>query len=326
MGEQVLASLQEPPIPSDADLRHMPGYMIDVQALLDNDLAARGDPAANWFAVLTWCAALHQVPAGSLPDDDDSLAWIVRLGRDVKTWRKMRAAGALRGWEKHSDGRLYHPMVTEKVLELLDKSRKGRAGGLASAKSRKTAKNSQVIENIDSKSNDRSTDVENGLNQQTNKGREGKGREGKETESDLSVGIPDTHPETDTGTGGQLALIGDPEQSPAQIKASQLKADFLEWYAEYPKKVDPQDAEKAYLRRRRQGVSRDVLLIGSKGYAVEMRGTEKRFIKAPAVFLNKGSYENYPDGSPPNGFGSGGRQISKAGEGIIAEMEKRGLV
>lgn len=115
-----------PPIPEDTDLRHMPGYMIDVQSLLGSDLAALGDPAANWFAVLTWCASFHQIPAGSLPDDDTVLAYLVRLGRDVRTWKKMREKGAMKGWVKHSDGRLYHPAVTKHVLNMLKKSDAGR--------------------------------------------------------------------------------------------------------------------------------------------------------------------------------------------------------
>jgi hypothetical protein len=157
----------------------MPGYMIDVQALLDSELAAFGDPAANWFAVLSWCASLHQIPAGSLPNDDRSLAWIVRLGRDVNTWRKMRAAGALKGWELHSDGRLYHPMVTEIVIGLLKKSKKGRSGGLASAKSRARGRGKQPIENTTIDVNQNETHVPSRLNPEDNKRREGKGRERK---------------------------------------------------------------------------------------------------------------------------------------------------
>jgi hypothetical protein len=165
-----------PPVPADADLRHMPGYMIDVQSLLGSDLAALGDPAANWYAVLTWCAAFHQVPAGSLPDDDPTLAYLVRLGRDVRTWRRMREKGAMRGWEKHSDGRLYHPVVTKTVLSLLEKSRAGKKAAAAKL----ALKSGQVIDNSQVDGNDRSTDDANSLQQSGNKRREGKGIEGKE--------------------------------------------------------------------------------------------------------------------------------------------------
>lgn len=180
----------EPPIPPDADLRHMPSYMIDVQALLDSDLAAFGDPAANWFAVLSWCASLHQLPAGSLPDDDAMLAYIVRLGRDVRTWRKMRAKGALKGWIRHSDGRLYHPVVTKKVLDLLQISRAGRAGGLASGEKRRGRKSNQAIEIIDSGINDRSisasSENEKSLKREANNRRERKGIEGNRRDLEIA--------------------------------------------------------------------------------------------------------------------------------------------
>ncbi len=179
----------EPPIPPDADLRHMPSYMIDVQALLDSDLAAFGDPAANWYAVLSWCASLHQVPAGSLPDDDSVLAYLVRLGRDVRTWKKMRDKGSLKGWEKHSDGRLYHPVVTKKVLSLLEKSRAAKAATAArEAKKKAQVPENTTCDNIERSSGDGRAMTQKGINRREGKGIEGKEREEKETEQD-SVAI-----------------------------------------------------------------------------------------------------------------------------------------
>lgn len=175
---------EPPPIPADADLRHMPGYMIDVQSLLGSDLAALGDPAANWYALLTWCAAFHQVPAGSLPDDDPTLAYLVRLGRDVRSWKKMREKGAMKGWVKHSDGRFYHPVVTKTVLSLLGKSRAGKTA--AGAKQAKKSNQASEIANGDI--NDRSTIDRNSLQQDANKGREGKGIEGKGREEISALG------------------------------------------------------------------------------------------------------------------------------------------
>lgn len=206
----------EPPIPPDADLRHMPSYMIDVQALLDSDLAAFGDPAANWFAVLSWCASLHQLPAGSLPDDDAMLAYIVRLGRDVRTWRKMRAKGALKGWIRHSDGRLYHPVVTKKVLDLLQISRAGRAGGLASGEKRRGRKNNQAIEIIDSGINDRSisasSENEKSLKREANNRRERKGIEGNRR--DLEIAVSGNPPAREPPSGNRHGLPAPSAQKP----------------------------------------------------------------------------------------------------------------
>ncbi|MDR6850342.1 hypothetical protein [Sphingomonas sp. BE137] len=87
---------------------------LHVARLRDSDLAAEGHPEACWYAVLLWSASWHQVPAGSLPTGEAVLARLCGLGRDLKTFRKHRAA-AMRGWIECSDGRLYHPVVAEQV-------------------------------------------------------------------------------------------------------------------------------------------------------------------------------------------------------------------
>lgn len=103
-----------PPVPTGADLRHYPEMPLEVARLRDSGIAM-ADGEAFRCAVLLWCAAWHQVPAGSLPDDDAELCRLVGLGRDLKTWRKVRNA-TLRGWELFADGRLYHRVVCEKVI------------------------------------------------------------------------------------------------------------------------------------------------------------------------------------------------------------------
>lgn len=89
---------------------------LDVARLRDSDMAAYESPEACWAAVLLWSAAWHQVPAASLPDDDRFLAKAAGYGRVVKEWLGLRE-GALHGWVKCADGRLYHPVVAEKALE-----------------------------------------------------------------------------------------------------------------------------------------------------------------------------------------------------------------
>ncbi|MGO4151486.1 DUF1376 domain-containing protein [Cupriavidus sp. YAF13] len=106
----------QPLTPSDCDLRDFQFMPLDVVRLRDSDLAALEDPAACWAAVLLWCAAWHQLPAASLPDDDRVLSQLAGFGRVVREWQKVRE-GALRGWIKCSDGRLYHPVVAEKARE-----------------------------------------------------------------------------------------------------------------------------------------------------------------------------------------------------------------
>lgn len=92
---------------------------LDVARLRDSELASNETPEACWAAVLIWAASWHQVPAASIPDDD---MWIAKVagyqlrGRIDKAWARVRQ-GAMRGWIKCSDGRLYHPVVAEKARD-----------------------------------------------------------------------------------------------------------------------------------------------------------------------------------------------------------------
>jgi hypothetical protein len=111
-----LSDAPEPPVPADCDLRDFAFMPLDVLRLRDSDLAA-GDATAFRAAVLLWCAAWHQIPAGSLTNDDTILARLAGYGRDVRNWRRAKDLGALRGWYLASDGRLYHGVVGQKAAE-----------------------------------------------------------------------------------------------------------------------------------------------------------------------------------------------------------------
>jgi hypothetical protein len=63
---------------------------------------------------MLWGAAWHQVPAASLPDDDRVLARYAGYGRAVEQWKLIRE-GALRGFVRCRDGRLYHRTLAEKA-------------------------------------------------------------------------------------------------------------------------------------------------------------------------------------------------------------------
>jgi hypothetical protein len=105
-----LLDLPAPLTPAVVDLRDYEYMPLHVARLRDSETAfkTRGDEFR--CAVLLWCAAWHQVPAASLPDDEGSLARYAGFGIAIKEWRKVRA-GALRGFVKCSDGRLYHAVL-----------------------------------------------------------------------------------------------------------------------------------------------------------------------------------------------------------------------
>lgn len=127
--------LPDPLVPPEVDLTDFRFMPLEVARLLDSEIMALQDAEAFRAGVASWCKGWHQIPAASLPDDDGALCKTLGYGRDLKTWAKLRKAGALRGWILCSDGRLYHPVVAEKALEAwLEKLAQRLSSGAGNAK------------------------------------------------------------------------------------------------------------------------------------------------------------------------------------------------
>ena len=109
-------TLPAPLTPPQADLRHLKAMMLEIGRLRGSAFDAMADDGAWRAGVNLWLSAFHQVPAGSLPDDDAELVKAAQLGRDVRTWKRLKAS-AMRGWIKCADGRFYHSVVAETVLD-----------------------------------------------------------------------------------------------------------------------------------------------------------------------------------------------------------------
>jgi hypothetical protein len=111
--------------PPDCDLRGLEYMPLLGQRLFGSEFDAMANDS-EWRAGLTlWWAAWTQCPAGSLPDDDTALCRLADLGRDLKSWKKLRER-ALHGFVKCSDGRLYHPTLAQQALVAWDKRVKER--------------------------------------------------------------------------------------------------------------------------------------------------------------------------------------------------------
>lgn len=106
--------LPPPPVPVGCDLRDFVFMPLDVQTLRDSAFSKRTSGDEFRAGVMLWCAAWHQVPAGSLPDDDRELSALAGYGFVMKEWRKVKL-GALAKFVKCSDGRLYHPEISKKA-------------------------------------------------------------------------------------------------------------------------------------------------------------------------------------------------------------------
>lgn len=111
-----MADLPPPPVPVDADLTDFRFMPLEVARLRRSRawLLCKRRPELAFFMLNLWTAAWHDRPAGSLEDDDDVLADAAMCSPE--RWAKVRK-DVMRGWFKASDGRLYHPVVAEKVLD-----------------------------------------------------------------------------------------------------------------------------------------------------------------------------------------------------------------
>lgn len=116
-----MTDLPDPLTPENCDIRdHFPYMPLYVQRLRDSGFAIHVDPASGFYAMFAWAAAWHQVPAASLPDDEAELARLLSFGRNVEEFRKVRD-GALYGFIKCSDSRLYHPVIAEAAMNAWEK-------------------------------------------------------------------------------------------------------------------------------------------------------------------------------------------------------------
>lgn len=109
-----MSDLPAPLTPADCDVRALDTFDLNVERLMSSELVAVSTGDEFKAAVLLWCRAWKQVPAASLPDDDRILASFAGLA--ITKWRKVRA-GALRGFIKCFDGRLYHPMLADLAIK-----------------------------------------------------------------------------------------------------------------------------------------------------------------------------------------------------------------
>lgn len=106
--------LQAPPISPDVELRDFQFMPLDVGRLRRSKawLTCKRRPELAFYMVNLWTAAWHDLPAGSLEDDDDVLADLAMC--PPKDWLRVKA-DVMRGWTKCSDGRLYHAVLCEFV-------------------------------------------------------------------------------------------------------------------------------------------------------------------------------------------------------------------
>jgi hypothetical protein len=105
-----------PPYASDTRAKGW-RFEIDHERIRQSDTWALAAADVRPWLLMLWMVAWEQAPCGSLPAEGELIA--ARLGMAPKAFAKHRSV-LLRGWQQAEDGRLYHPVLTERVLEMVD--------------------------------------------------------------------------------------------------------------------------------------------------------------------------------------------------------------
>jgi len=112
------------PAPYPADTRAKGWrFELDYERIEQSDtwpLAAE-IPMAQHALLFMWLAAWKQEPCGSFPNDEAVIRSKCRV--PPKLWAGLRDV-LMRGWWLADDGRLYHPTITARVMEMLEYRRK----------------------------------------------------------------------------------------------------------------------------------------------------------------------------------------------------------
>jgi hypothetical protein len=108
-------TLPDPLVPAEIDLRGFETMPLAVQLVRDSRFVSEVKPEAFRAGFLLWCASWHQVPAGSIPDNDIELAKLAGYGFAVGSWKRLRRE-ALMNFTLCSDGRYYHREVSARAL------------------------------------------------------------------------------------------------------------------------------------------------------------------------------------------------------------------
>jgi hypothetical protein len=114
---------------------------------------------------------------------------------------------------------------------------------------------------------------------------------------DRSEAVPESAPESGTSSG-TVSSAQDKTRKEEKKNAGfdPLGAGFDEWWQLYPKKENKKAAEARW-KTITKTVEPSDLIAGLERYAAELRrhGTERRFIKGPDVWLNKGCWTDEYD-------------------------------
>lgn len=112
----VTSELPEPPYPNDVRANGW-RFELHVERLENSDTWTVTPADMRPWLLMLWMRSWTQSPCGSLPANDEIIA--ARIGMDARAFQANRHL-LMSGWYLASDGRLYHPVITELVERMRD--------------------------------------------------------------------------------------------------------------------------------------------------------------------------------------------------------------
>ena len=119
----MLETIPDIPLPPYSNDTKAKGWRFELEPdrIRQSDTWALAKPEIKPWLLMLWMVAWEQIPCGSLSDDDELIA--AKIGMSDELFQNNRKT-LMRGWWKASDGRLYHPTVTVRVLSMIETKQK----------------------------------------------------------------------------------------------------------------------------------------------------------------------------------------------------------
>jgi hypothetical protein len=108
------APLPDPPYPPDTKAGSF-AFDVDIARIVASDTWILAKPEVRPWLLSVWALSWLQVPCGTWPKEIELISAHVGCSPD---FFRLHESVLLRGWELYSDGRRYHPVITEKVTKM----------------------------------------------------------------------------------------------------------------------------------------------------------------------------------------------------------------
>ncbi|WP_434732914.1 YdaU family protein [Rhizobium sp. YTUHZ044] len=163
------------------DVQCLPYMPLQIERLRRSKawLRCKRNPEVAFYMVNLWMRAWHEIPAGSIEDDDDVLADAAMCSPEK--WEELKA-DILKGWDRR-DGRVWHSTVIELATEAVGKLRTNKTRTAAAREARERQRQSSVTDTV-------TENVTDSVTEHEGKGREEKGIEDNTTSDDVVAADP----------------------------------------------------------------------------------------------------------------------------------------